>query len=259
MTDTLIQISAKYGQCVDSTTGQVVKLNGFIGLFEIYDEVEDHNGTVRVYQTPCGSKVVFIGDVGDHAPLYMNESSDDESIGSGIWLSSLVLSSWIAQNREFFCNKRVLELGAGIGLCGLTVACVGHSRHITLTDNNISLFACLKNNIEQNSCNLQVIPSLQKYDWNYLEQIGNSCSYDIVIISDCLYHNTKDILLDAILYNLKVGGVLAMANPPETSRPGFDEFLYALQEHGRVTVQRQRLVMNNRHSKSIWFVLFKRL
>lgn len=265
--DTLVQISSKYGNAVDAHTGKIVKVD-FLGTFDIYlEDVEDNESSetqvffdrVKILQNPMVEKAVYIGKDNIDA-IYIKEVDEDEGgIGGGIWLSSIVLSSWIARHTHLFKDRRILELGCGVSLCGLTTAISTKARSLQLTDCDTSLFQCLKTNIERNSKSIRLIPSIQPYDWNLAHQTDNNSSFDIVLASDCVYHNTRWILLDAIINKIKINGKLIMANPPEWNRPGFDEFIYALQQYGDVSIERMRIVMNKQYSKSIWIIVFTRL
>lgn len=262
--ETLIQISSKYGHGVDRLTGQIVKIDNFIGRFVVCNE-NSVVGQVRIYQSPEGRKLVYINDAS--RPVYITEVDEHVGgIGSGIWLSTIVLSSWITGNKHMFNNKRVLELGCGVGLCGLSVVMETYPRSFHFTDCDKTLFKCLKQNIEDNSPNMRIIPSVMHFDWDQCKDMKCATSsydiaqggYDVIIAADCMFHNTKCTLLKAILCNLNVNGTLIMANPPEWNRPGFDEFIYALQEHGEVLIERCQLTMNKQYSKEIWVVVLKR-
>jgi hypothetical protein len=264
MAESLIQISSKYGHGKDKLTGRIVKIENFTGRFDIYNDSNEHIGQVNIHQRPTDSKVIYFDKVSN--PLYIGEVDENVGgVGTGIWLSSIVLSSWIVQNRNVFHDKKVLELGCGVGMCGLTVLIETCARCVKFTDCDGSLFDCLKQNIEQNSTKMRIAPSVQMFDWNQSVKNGDVSydtvqgGYDIILASDCLYHNTKDILLDAIFCNLNVNGNLFMANPPEWNRPGFDEFIYALKQYGVVCMERCKLTMNKQYTKEIWMLIFTRL
>lgn len=249
--DTLIQISSKYGHGKDRQTGTTMKIPCFIGTFDIHDD-NKHIDQVRIHQSPIGCKAIYLCQNAN--PIYIKEMDEHEcGVGAGLWLSSIILSSWIVRYKDMFKGKRVLELGCGVGLCGLSIAVSTCPRALTLTDCDKTLFNVLKQNTEYNSLGMRTIPSIQHVDWNNPNIQG---SYDIIIASDCLYHNTKDVLLGTILCNLDIDGKLIMANPPEWSRPGFDEFIYALKEYGEVSIERVKLTMNKQYTKEIWMLIF---
>lgn len=78
-----------------------------------------------------------------------------ESFGLYLWPSSLLLAQLVWANRDEFAGKVVMELGAGVGLPGVTAAAVG--ARVTLTDRqelehvhaNCAL-ACERNSVDAN-------------------------------------------------------------------------------------------------------------
>lgn len=50
-----------------------------------------------------------------------------------MWVSGVALSVWLAMNREEVEGRRVLELGSGVGISGLSCALAGAS-HVVLSD-----------------------------------------------------------------------------------------------------------------------------
>lgn len=259
--DNLIQISSRYGHGRDKVTGRVIKIENFTGRFDVFNDSNERIGEVKIHQRPTDCKVIYFDK--STTPLYISEVDEDKGgVGAGIWLSSIILSSWIVQNKALFDGKKVLELGCGIGLCGLVALTNTCPRYVKFTDCDGSLFDCLKQNIEQNSTKMRIAPSMQLFDWNHSDKnsSGSYASvqgcYDVILASDCLYHSTKNILLDAILCNLKVNGTLVMANPPDWNRPGFDEFIYSLKQYGEVCVERRKLTMNKQYTQEIWIIIF---
>ena len=71
------------------------------------------------------------------------------STGLGMWKGADVLAEFLIQNRDLIQNKRVLELGAGVGLCGLVAARLGAS-HVIMTDGDTSVLSNMRYNIQQN-------------------------------------------------------------------------------------------------------------
>lgn len=263
MTDTLVQISPFFGHGVEKGTGRIIRIDGFTGGFHVtcYDE---NVGLVTIHQTPFGKKLVTLND---DLRLLISEGKESEcGIGAGIWMSSLVLSSWIMANETIFDNKRVLELGSGVGLCGLVVASLQNPvRYLKLTDQTNYLCKLVNGNIEQNSMQCSIIPNVQKYNWqnaianDYLSNDHLQGVFDVIIAADCLYHNTKNMLKDAVLKNLANGGTFVMANPPETSRAGIDEFIYSLKEHGDVSICPHTITMKHgNYSKEIYVVVMQK-
>jgi predicted nicotinamide N-methyase len=174
-----------------------------------------------------------------------------DEIDCGILLSSIVLSSWITNNKNLFKNKRVVELSSGLGLCGLTVLTCCQPRGLRFTDCDTTLFNELKANIEKNAKNIRVIPNIQTYAFN------NQGGCDVIIASNYLYHNPIDILVNAIFSNLNIGGTFVMSISPEWNRSGCDELECALKDHGHVIIERTQL-KDNKGEKPIWVIVFTR-
>lgn len=72
-----------------------------------------------------------------------------------------MLSDWILCNKELFHNKRILELGSGVGFTGITVGKFCSSKSITLTDCHSNVLNLLVENIKINFPDLQKTTTLQ--------------------------------------------------------------------------------------------------
>lgn len=62
----------------------------------------------------------------------MNNSATLFPFWAKVWPSATALSLFLQQNRDLIKNKRVLEIGAGIGLPTFSIA--KHAADITITD-----------------------------------------------------------------------------------------------------------------------------
>eukprot|EP00743_Colponemidia_sp_Colp-15_P012594 GILK01014388.1.p1 GENE.GILK01014388.1~~GILK01014388.1.p1 ORF type:complete len:337 (-),score=38.66 GILK01014388.1:55-1017(-) len=66
-------------------------------------------------------------------PLYIHEvANSGRGTGFNIWDCSILLSFYLQQNIDIVAGRRVIELGAGTGLTGLSAALLG--ANVTLTD-----------------------------------------------------------------------------------------------------------------------------
>ena len=54
--------------------------------------------------------------------------------GGTLWGSAVGLAIYIARHRRLFAGKTVLELGSGLGLCGIACAKAGRPEVCVLTD-----------------------------------------------------------------------------------------------------------------------------
>ena len=66
-----------------------------------------------------------------------------------MWLGSEVLSQYLLQQPKLIRNKTVLELGAGLGLVGITCHFIGASK-VILTDGDTKVLDNLRFNVSQN-------------------------------------------------------------------------------------------------------------
>lgn len=103
--------------------------------------------------------------------------------GTFIYPASLCLSEYIVNHIELFKNKRVLELGAGVGLSGLVCGLHGASQ-VIITDGLSSLVEYIRPRIVNN--NLQDKVSAHVLQWKDKKKIIEH-HYDVIIGSDVTY------------------------------------------------------------------------
>jgi predicted nicotinamide N-methyase len=77
---------------------------------------------VRCFHLP-GAKVTTVRET----------TFGDGGLGYSVWDAGIAMSTWISLNSKDFAGRRVLELGAGVGVTGLTCAHSGAS-HVVLSD-----------------------------------------------------------------------------------------------------------------------------
>jgi predicted nicotinamide N-methyase len=96
-----------------------------------------------------------------------------------IWPSSLALSRYILEESLIYGNKKIIELGCGIGLVGMAVSLQGGNILLTDYQPDALLFA------EMNwLLNLGRSPSTVLMDWRNPD---TSQKYDIILASDIIY------------------------------------------------------------------------
>lgn len=175
------------------------------------------------------------------SPFGMNASED--TTGLGIWCASLVLSRWLyvlSTVHRRFDDKIVLELGAGCGTPGLTVALYSRAHTVYLTDFNSATMENLQFNINLNSIRdnrgnedgsswADRVVAL-KMDWD-------DCStwptqpIDCIIGSDLIYQKSIVPMLKNIVHNiLSEHGSFIYVCPTE-GRDGLAEFIHAMNEY----------------------------
>lgn len=96
-----------------------------------------------------------------------------------LWHSANAMVTFIKENQLLFTNKRIIELGAGLGLPSLYVA--KYAVKVHCTDIEPEAVACVNASIAQNSITNVTTDTL---DWALFE---NASQYDIALISDLNY------------------------------------------------------------------------
>ena len=125
----------------------------------------------------------------DLAPLF-----SDAWTGSQIWQCSVKLSEYLGRLVESgdlsFRRKRVVELGAGCGLCSLFSCALG--AHTLATDQE-TMVPLIRRNAEQNACLVSSerfrVQELIWGDQAAAAKLSASCDedpIDFILISDCL-------------------------------------------------------------------------
>jgi predicted nicotinamide N-methyase len=129
-----------------------------------------------------------------------------QSTGLTLWRASDYLARYQMDNLHLFHNKRILELGAGLGLNGIlawrsTVSSVVSSSdntHVCITDGDSDALVHLRENVKRNikvddgngiinkvSCH-QLIWG-QDSSETFLSQVANKQKFDVIIASDIIY------------------------------------------------------------------------
>ena len=117
-----------------------------------------------------------------------------------------LLAEHIAAEPGLVAGKRVLELGSGCGLAGMTAAAAG-AAHVLLTDTE-SAFGNLVANIEANEHSAAIpgaVAAAQVLEWGDEEAVrvlrADGPPFDLVILSDCAYWSH---LFERLLSTLKL-------------------------------------------------------
>jgi predicted nicotinamide N-methyase len=80
----------------------------------------------------------------------LDSDHTDQSTGVTLWPAASHLADYLVEYPELVREKRVLELGAGLGLSGLVAHHLGASTTV-LTDGDKYVLAQLRSNVQQNS------------------------------------------------------------------------------------------------------------
>jgi predicted nicotinamide N-methyase len=161
-----------------------------------------------------------------------------KSTGVTLWRASEHLCNYMVEHSELFPNKRVLELGAGLGLNGILAHRLG-SDHVYVTDGDTDAMKYLRQNVEQNRLENNMKVSSRQLLWGkdtsltFLEHC-NGETFDVLLASDIIYAmviipplwETVQMLLR------KPDGVLVMAFARRKVKVSIDYVLTSAEEAG---------------------------
>ena len=118
---------------------------------------------------------------------------EEDSIGSGLWLSSICFGIIAHHFLDLFANKRVVELGAGVGLgCNILQQLQNGGwkngpAHVVATDYTPALVKTLGENIAMNtgSADVKDIYHTALFDWYKVEQTMEESEWGDVSTALC--------------------------------------------------------------------------
>ena len=189
-------------------------------------------------------------------PLIFRETF--EHTGTRIWEGAWLHRAWALQNARLFQNRSVLELGAGCGMLGVSVACACRPTSVTLTDfrghfqSSETVMHCLRGNVARNVARLPPSATVRvlELDWQRPTEplewplpegdagagpAPSACPCapcDVVIGTEVLYSAEGAILLAALLpvWLSRPHGTAYVLN--NANRTGVDAFARACAQHG---------------------------
>jgi predicted nicotinamide N-methyase len=154
--------------------------------------------------------IFYIPDPDQVKPVYENQLIKDPATAfpfwAKIWASSLALSSYLEKELQLVEGKKVLEIGAGIGLPSLTVAHVAES--MIISDHAPEAVKLMEKNIEYLGLSNAKALCL---DWNHFP---DEIKADVVLLSDINYAPEQfEALLKLINRFLEEGSVIIITTP----------------------------------------------
>ena len=110
--------------------------------------------------------------------------SKPEDLGNAVWEGAVQLTRLIAARPALVAGKRVLELGAGCGACGMAASCLG-AADVVITDMH-NIVPLLETNVAANRTALPGAVSVAPLDWtdDPLPELG---AFDVILAADCIY------------------------------------------------------------------------
>lgn len=128
-----------------------------------------------------GGKPLFLS-----SPNAVRDAQDavDGDTGNAVWDAAVLLVKYMESNPSIVANENTVELGCGLGLCGIAAAMLG-AKHVSLTDMDYIL-PTVQHNIKTNS--LSHLARGVCLDWTRPEQSSIDWrNVDLVISSDTLW------------------------------------------------------------------------
>ena len=158
--------------------------------------------------------------------------SDEAGVGGMVWEAAGALADWLTPRAK---DLRLLELGSGTGMLGLSAALSG-ARHVTLTD-RFDVLPLLKASVEANAAILQNVAVLE-LSWG--EQLSKDTpTFDMIVASEVIYNgNLYDRLqstIVALLREKNQNASVVMAFERRSSEDRWLEMMKAAFEHVSLT------------------------
>lgn len=196
-------------------------------------------------------------DVDNHTLSILNDNvvkqqyhifEDSSRIGGCFWLSSIAMLLFADTHKDYFKDKKVLELGSGIGLPAMHIAKTCCPKHVSLSD--------IDSYITQHSSNLNGLFELgntevKNIDWDDLPYVPESEKYDIIIATDCIYRNSQNAFFRTVQRFLKSDGIFILAN---AYRDGLDDFIYSLEELYNVSCEEIELCLDESQKNELYSI-----
>ena len=137
-----------------------------------------------------------------------------------VWASSKAMVTFLQEEPHFIENKKVLEIGAGIGLPSFSIA--NKASNIIISDYDKEAVALVHKNVSY--LNLANVTSIV-LDWN---DIPEHIIADTILLSDTNYNPTDfDALVISITKFLNLGSSVVLATPNRITTNPFIERLSA--------------------------------
>jgi len=121
-------------------------------------------------------------------PLLQGNVTELSEVGMTVWDGSIIMNNYLERqfnkNPNYLADKRVLELGSGIGVTAIAAALLGAK--VTATDNNSDVLEILKTNVKNVSHIVKHPITVTAFEWgSNLSQLNPP--YDIILGADVVY------------------------------------------------------------------------
>lgn len=155
-----------------------------------------------------------VADVaGDRIARDNLERFRDALYGAGdvVWPASIALARLISHCPSLVAGKRVLEIGAGLGLVGNAAAKAG-AAEVLMVDLDADVLQLARRSVPENIPEDPSLASVQTLDWGDVPEGWPADRFDVVLAADVLYDaEAASGVADVVARALRGGGDGAMA------------------------------------------------
>ncbi|WP_170920620.1 class I SAM-dependent methyltransferase [Desulfacinum hydrothermale] len=141
-------------------------------------------------------------------------SLEDLPLWAKVWESSFVLASFLGK-QQVLPDRRILEIGAGLGVVGVYAAVKGH--RVTISDMNDDALLFARANVLLNGC--QDRAEVRRIDWTSPHV---PTPYPMIVGSEVLYdRESYPVLVGFLDEVLAPGGTIFLTKNKQLKAPGF--------------------------------------
>lgn len=160
----------------------------------------------------------------------------DIGFGAAVYEASFLLSDWLSRDSNLVKDKRVLELGSGVGLVSIVAAKLG-AENLVATDGDAKSLNLTQENCALNCVNDKVdCKQLMWGDPTNPEAFGD---FDVILASDIIarpYREHFPALRETLLVHTRPGGLVIIAQKPRS--PHEQVFMRKLVTSGEFALER---------------------
>ena len=138
-----------------------------------------------------------------------NDFNQDERLPywADLWPSSVALAEYILCKEQYLHDKKIIELGCGLGLAGIAAARMG--AQVLFTDYDTLALSFTRKNYYMN---FKKYPTVKLLDWRHYDLTE---TFDYVLAADVLYERRFFPFLHRIFTLLISNGTVAVITEPK--------------------------------------------
>ncbi|XP_063697425.1 protein N-lysine methyltransferase METTL21D [Culicoides brevitarsis] len=131
-------------------------------------------------------------------------------VSAVVWDASIVLARYLIHrcnsSPKYLKGKNILELGSGLGLCGMTACCLG-AKSVLLTDLDEAI-PLLQVNVDKNKEKFDKSTKVEvkalKWSTEDAAKLIENEIFDVILVSDCIYYEESiEPLIETLVTLLK--------------------------------------------------------